>query len=249
MAMNDCADASIDSRHGEKRERSIASNRVSVENGRNFCIILSVVSMAFAYFAQRTSGRNAHGKLFMERFGFVGWTFSNLVIMAGYALGMQRLLLVKNLVCGWLAVSPLVGACLLGTRETWASQVAFTRKLYWLGAIGFPLQVSREVLKDIEDMDVDRGEKQTIPLLIGVSKAKRIAYSIVAIVNGAMLFLPYYWRMFASNPPVYAMSVVLGLPMCVRASLLPVTKGQRLLKMSIYVLLSGMISGLLIQGR
>mmetsp|Transcript_1857 Transcript_1857/g.3608 ORF Transcript_1857/g.3608 Transcript_1857/m.3608 type:complete len:384 (+) Transcript_1857:144-1295(+) len=239
MAMNDCADASVDLQHGAKQNRSIASGRVSVKNGWIFCAILSVISLVISKFVGLLCvlGNN----------GFLSWNVLNLLVMASYALGMQKLFLVKNLLCGWLAVSPLVGASLLGGGKFMRSESSM--KLLQLAAIGFPLQVAREILKDIEDVDVDRGQKQTLPLLIGKRKSKLIAYSIVAIINFAMIFLPSYWQMFSSNPPVYALSVVVGVPMCIWASVLPLEKGQRLLKKSIYVLLAGMISGLLLQAK
>ena len=62
-----------------------------------------------------------------------------------------------------------------------------------------------------------------------------------------MIGLPHYWKMFASSPPVYAFSLWMGVPMCVRASMLSLVEGQRLLKKSIYVLLVGMIGGLMLQ--
>ena len=37
-------------------------------------------------------------------------------------------------------------------------------RLYKLALIGFPLQVAREILKDIEDVKVDEGTKKTLPL-------------------------------------------------------------------------------------
>ena len=178
------------------------------------------------------------------------WTILNLILMAGYAFGMQRILLIKNIICGLLAISPLIGASLLTLtikQQQFGLGSDITNKLYQLAAIGFPLQVSREILKDIEDVEVDRGQKQTLPLLIGDTNSKRIAYGLVYIINGALLFSPYYWNMFASEPPLYALSMAIGTPMCIIASLLSLSKGERLLKKSIYVLLAGMISSLLLQ--
>ena len=169
--------------------------------------------------------------------------------MLSYALGMQRIFLIKNIICGFLAVSPLIGSAslLLGNDMHMMMGTDITSKLYQLAVIGFPLQVSREILKDIEDIEVDCGTKQTLPLVIGKTKSKRLAYGIVAIINGVLLFSPYYWKMFASTIPVYAISIVVGVPMCIKASILPLEEGQRLLKKSIYVLLFGMIMGLMMQ--
>ncbi|KAL9180897.1 hypothetical protein ACHAXT_009702 [Thalassiosira profunda] len=243
MAMNDCADAAVDARHATKQNRSVASENVSVRDGWMFCLLTSMVSVAFACLA---SLMTQQGQTAIGGFGFVGWTAANLTLMASYALGLQKILLVKNILCGLFAVSPLIGASLLGDMPS-LGKGGTAAKLYQLAAIGFPLQISREVLKDVEDMEVDRGEKQTLPLVIGEKNAKRVAYGLVGAVNAAMLLSPYYWKMFASKPPLYAISVAVGTPMCVVASRLPLSKGQRLLKKSIYVLLLGMISGLLLQ--
>ena len=152
MAMNDCADAIVDSQHEAKQNRSIASKVISIRDGWTFCFILSVTSVAFAWLASSMSN-NAQQTIVGE-FGFVGWTVFNLILMAGYALGMQKVFLVKNIVCGFLAISPLIGASLLdgGNIQSLGNDVRM--KLYQLAAIGFPLQLSREILKDIEDVEV-----------------------------------------------------------------------------------------------
>lgn len=149
--------------------------------------------------------------------------------MASYALGLQKLFLIKNVICRWLAVSPLVGASFLGAKHAFDNKVI--GKLYQLAAIGLPLQISREILKDVEDVDADRNQKRTLPLVIGETWCRRIAYCLIATINLAMIVLPDYWHMFASIPPLYAISVAIGIPMCIRAmDLIP---GQRLLKKSI----------------
>ena len=67
---------------------------------------------------------------------------------------MQKIFMLKNIICGFLAVSPLIGASLLGSnmqqQQLMVGTTDITKKLYQLAAIGFPLQVSREILKDIE---------------------------------------------------------------------------------------------------
>jgi 4-hydroxybenzoate polyprenyltransferase len=164
--------------------------------------------------------------------------------MLGYALGLQRLFLIKNLICGWLAISPLVGAAILGGQDASSSHP----KLFLLAAVGFPMQLSREILKDTEDIDIDQGNKVTLPLVVGERVAHRIAYGLVYMVCSVMILTPTYWNMFASPPfPVYTLGVMVSLAMCIKASTMSLHEGQRLLKNSIYVLLAGMIGGLLLQ--
>ena len=258
MTMNDIADVNIDSQHNKKQNRSIASNNISVKQGWMFCFVISMLSFAFACLANSMNNYNGHNMATTTNTGlnFVGWTILNILLMLSYALGIQRIFLIKNIICGFLAVSPLIGSAsllLIGSTSNndmhnmMMGGTDITSKLYQLAVIGFPLQVSREILKDIEDIEVDCGTKQTLPLLIGKTKSKRLAYGIVAIINWILLFSPYYWKMFASRIPVYAISIVVGVPMCIKASILPLEEGQRLLKKSIYVLLFGMIMGLMMQ--
>ena len=94
---------------------------------------------------------------------------------------------------------------------------------------------------------MQRGNKLTLPLVLGSQNSKRIAFGNVFCVCSAMIFTPLYWPMFASRYSIYPVSVVVGLPMCFRASFLPFSEGQQLLKKSIYVLLAGMIGGVLAQ--
>ena len=247
MAMNDVADGDVDSMHGAKRDRAVASGAVSTAAGCAFCALLSATSLAAARLAELLlaggPGRH-HGA-----WRFVGWTAANTSIMAAYALGLQKVFLAKNLVCGYLACSPLIGAMLLmASGAPSGGGAAVHGKLRWLAAVGFPLQVSREILKDVEDVDVDGGVKATLPLAIGAGASRRVAFGLALAANAAMVFLPHYWRMFASRPPVYACSVAVGTVMCVTASGQPVERGQRLLKKSIFIVLLGMITSLVIQG-
>ena len=238
MAINDVADGQLDALHETKRERPVASGRISATAARAYCAVLAAGSLALA--ARATGMRS----------GFAMWTASNLLLMLGYASGLQRLLLVKNALCGWLAVSPLIGAALLagaglgGTTSTVGT--ASVRRLWWLAAAGFPLQVAREVLKDAEDVEADRGQKLTLPLAMGTEPSRRAAHGLVGLVLGWMVFTPHYWQMFSSTPPIYAAAMAVCIPMCARASRLPLREGEQLLKRSIYVLLVGMVGGLVL---
>ncbi len=236
MAMNDCADASADAQHSIKQNRAIAAGRISPRNGWIFCAALSGLSLGFGGYYIGSA--------------YSIWTASNLLLMLGYALGLQRLFLVKNILCGWFAISPLVGAALMTSTSGYGMKELCTNGTLWrLAGVGFPVQVAREILKDVEDVDIDRdvAHKLTLPLVIGDIWAHRIAYTLVAAVCSTMVFTKPYWKLFASTPPLYAIGVCVGVPMCIRSSMLPLKKGEQLLKKSVYVLLAGMIGGLMMQ--
>ena len=79
-----------------------------------------------------------------------------------------------------LGLSPLIlGPSLLGSNIQQQLMVGTT-------------DITREILKDIEDVEVGTGVKQTLPLGIGTPNSKRIAYGMVGFVNAALIFSTYY---------------------------------------------------------
>jgi 4-hydroxybenzoate polyprenyltransferase len=238
MAMNDVVDARMDAMHADKYERPVASGRISQFQGWLYCFLLCTLSLGLAYSASSLVALPTSSYTFSP---LVLWTFSNILVMLGYALGLQKVFLLKNLLCGYLAISPLIGASILDGGVS-------SNKLYLLAATGFPLQVAREILKDAEDVEVDRGKKQTLPLLIGVETSRKLAYTLVFLDMAGMVLTPFYWNIFASKVPVYPIGVMVGFAMCFRASReKSLGKGQKVLKESIYFLLAGMIGSLLLQ--
>ena len=246
MAANDCADALIDGQDAvtslsTKSQRAIASGRIGRKQGWIFVAILSSISLLVAFSRVST------------QFGF--WCTSNLVLMVLYALGLQKLLLVKNILVGWFCISPLWGATTIMATPTVSTHFATAAtaesivklKMTLLAATGFSLGVIREILKDIEDVDLDRGTKLTLPLVIGAEAARILSFLALGIT---LVFLqsPPYRKLFTSSLPLYSIGWVYGSIMCVRASLAPtIQRQQTWVKRMIYVLLLILIGSLLAQ--
>jgi len=231
MLMNDLIDADTDYLHSDKQDRAIASGRISIKSGWTYCASLVTLSLFLGNIVDGLYGT---------------WVASNLCIMLFYALGLQKVFLLKNILCGWLAVSPLIGASLL-TRSIAGTEVIGYHKLRSLAVVGFPMQVSREILKDIEDVDIDKGMKKTLPLVIGQKLSHFIAYVIIAMNICVMVFTRYYWELFSCKIPFYPLGVIAVTSMSIKASTMPLKEGQRLVKQSIYVLLTAMIAALSLQ--
>jgi geranylgeranylglycerol-phosphate geranylgeranyltransferase len=240
MVMNDCVDSTTDAMHEQKRHRPLASGRVSVREAWIFSAGLATASLIIARICSTS---------------FAIWTLSNLLIMLLYAFGLQKLFLVKNMIVGWLGVSPLVGAQLLMFRLYNDSFFAkTTNNAFWLNpelvplaVVGFGVGMAREILKDLEDVDVDRvAGKQTLPHIVGNGPAHRLAFAMALACCVACWTFPFRVDIFRSHP-IYIVSLWIGTAMVARASWLPLSKGQTLLKRTIYVLLAGMIGSFWIQ--
>jgi geranylgeranylglycerol-phosphate geranylgeranyltransferase len=233
MVINDCVDHATDAMHEKKRHRPLASGRVSVRDAWIFSAGLAMTSIILAKLCSTS---------------FSVWTLSNLLIMSLYGFGLQKLLLIKNMIVGWLGVSPLLGAQLLLFRQPNHSNSFFMMRntflnpaLVPLAVVGFGVGVAREILKDLEDVDVDRvAGKQTLPHVIGTVPAHRLAFAMTLACCAACWTSQFRVDIFQSNP-IYTGALCIGTAMVARASSLPLSKGQMLLKRTIYVLLAGMI--------
>ena len=261
MAINDIVDSTTDAEHERKSERAIAAGRITRKNASYFTCALAAVSVISPLMAGCG-------------IPYTTWTVSNLLLVTLYATGIQKVFLLKNIIVGWLGVSPLIGSSLLVMSTTAVAAAnpqgptttAFT-KLLRLAIIGFAVGVAREILKDMEDIDIDRiAGKSTLPLVVGDKASHTIAYILVGIAC-MLCYTPGYrsifsgitaWRLPSScsmwttvvsvvkSIPYYMISTVVGTVMCFKASRLPLKKGEQLLKKSIYVLLAGIISGLIL---
>jgi len=259
MAVNDCVDHTIDSKQKalpSKRNRPIASGRISVSEGWAFVTLLTAISLGLAVTQENNmvaATVAAAASTTTNKFGL--WTASNLFVMFAYAMGLQKILFLKNLIVGYLGISPLLGAVFLSTAATTAASSATAAtstvisKLYRLASVGMSVGVAREILKDIEDVDIDKeGGKSTLPIVVGPKPSHRIAFGMVWATCMAMLtkgFRSMFACASSGTPPFYMISWFIGTGMITRATFLPLSKGQKLLKNSIYILLGGMTLGLI----
>jgi len=253
MVANDCADAHLDASHrpfqshnhldkhinNKKSQRAIASGRISVRQGWCFVAALTMAVLIPSY-------------LFVSN-QFTWWTLSNLVIMLAYAGGLQKLLLVKNILVGWLCISPLWGAKTMAPLVLHST--AFQTKMKVLAMTGFALGTLREILKDCQDVDLDRGTKRTLPMVLGVEAARRLCMGALGITLAAAQS-PLFRQLFAKGArfPIYSMAWWVAVVWSLRAtwrlrdsSAAAIDKQQSLVKQSIYVLLLGLIGSILLQ--
>lgn len=134
MVFNDITDSSLDARQPDKKNRAIASGRITKRQGWIFSLSLSLVSCLLAITVNRS---------------YLMWNVSNLLVMLTYALGLQNVLFVKNAIVGYLGISPLIGAVLLDTTQNGLSSVA-TSRLKSLASVGLPVGVAREFSKTLK---------------------------------------------------------------------------------------------------
>ncbi|NQT50213.1 UbiA family prenyltransferase [Candidatus Kuenenbacteria bacterium] len=105
--------------------------------------------------------------------------FGTLVLGLAYSY-LQKLVVVNNLIVAGCGASPVLCGSVFFQKSdayiwTWYS-------------VFFTLILGREIIKDIEDVNIDTGHKNTLPVTLGTSPAKWIALSISSL-SGFFIFL------------------------------------------------------------
>ncbi|MBX8639117.1 MAG: UbiA family prenyltransferase [Thermoplasmata archaeon] len=152
--LNDYLDATIDA--NAHPGRPIPSGRISRENAQRFSVLLFTFSVLIS--------------LVINIPAFLLVLFS-LFIMMLYEFRLKKTGLAGNLSISWLTASLfLFGALSVGeTLTVWA-----------LFATSFMATLGREIIKDIQDIDADKGIRKTLPMEIGRENAGRAASAAIA---------------------------------------------------------------------
>lgn len=118
------------------------------------------------------------------------WSASIVLVSIAIMVGYERCLKAEGL-AGNLAISWLTGALFL-----FGGAAVGRLELAWiLAALAFLATLGREIVKDIQDVEGDRGSRSTLPMRIGVEKAgymgsaafvAAVALSPVAYIQGLL---------------------------------------------------------------
>ena len=167
--INDFFDVKIDAVN--RPDRPIPSGAVSREAARGFAIILFLAGILVSFFTNPLCS---------------GIAVINSLILIGYAGKHKRTPLLGNITVAYLSASIfLFGGALNGLDGL--------IRIIPIAAITFFAMLSRELLKDAEDVEGDRaGGADTVPIRIGIKKTTEFAL-ITTVLAVLVSFIPYLW--------------------------------------------------------
>jgi len=167
--INDFFDADIDAIN--RPDRPIPSGAVSRGAARGFAVMLFIAGILVSFFTNPLC---------------IGIAIFNAVLLIAYAAKLKSTPLTGNIVVAYLSASIfLFGGALNG--------IDGLVRIIPIAAITFFAMVSRELLKDAEDVEGDRaGGADTVPIRIGIKKTSELAL-ITTVLAVAASFIPYFW--------------------------------------------------------
>jgi geranylgeranylglycerol-phosphate geranylgeranyltransferase len=152
-------------------------------------------------------------------------------------VGYEWLLKAEGL-AGNLAISWLTGALFL-----FGGAAVDSLELAWiLGALAFLATLGREIVKDIQDIEGDKGSRRTLPMRIGVKNAG-IAGSAAFAAAVALSPLPYLLDLLSLwyVPVVLAADAIFIY--CALIHFRDAGKGQKVAKLAMLIALIAFLAG------
>jgi len=167
--INDFFDAEIDAIN--RPDRPIPSGAVSRGAARGFAVMLFLAGILVSFFTNSLC---------------IGIAIFNVLLLIAYAAKLKSTPLIGNIVVAYLSASIfLFGGALNGLDGL--------VRIIPIAAITFFAMLSRELLKDAEDVEGDRaGGADTVPIRIGIKKTSEFAL-IATVLAVAASFIPYFW--------------------------------------------------------
>ena len=179
--------------------RPLPSGRITEDETRRFVVVLWLISVAsMLYGASTLHAQNA------DWWPLVTIYIVAVVLMLTYDLGPETKS--KGLV-GNISISLMVAAVIGYGAATIGS---INVLVFWVAMVVVFTNLAREVIKDCQDMLADEGERETLPMKIGVENARMAAY--VMIMAGLVcLYIPYWQGPFNLNQLLYQTPAILVL--------------------------------------
>ena len=196
--MNDIKDVAID--REAHPNRPLASGIISIDSAKKFVKLLwalSIICVLIGAYLLTTSNHSAVELLVIYVIA--------ITLMMTYDHGPS----LKNTgLKGNISISIMVGAVILygasSVGQLWNTLV------WWTAGVVFFTNLAREIIKDCEDMEADKGTRQTLPMSIGLLKSRMTAYVIV-MASLVCLYVPYWKGPFEFNQLVFQTPAILML--------------------------------------
>ena len=199
-AINDIYDFEIDLVN--RPDRPLPGGRISIKNAKIASLVtmlLSIFSLAISYYLISIAELEAGLKTSDWLPSIFIWATA-LILLINYEFPFGFRLKEKGLP-GNIAISLSIGLVVVFGSS--AALQPFNMKVWSLFTIGIFLSISREIIKDVEDMEGDVG-RNTLAMRIGADNARTVAW-VASLLALASMLIPFAIGIF---PPLHVVLVI-----------------------------------------
>lgn len=188
--INDIYDVETD--FVNKPDKVIVGNSISEKTAFNMYIVLTIIGVGVGFYLSNLVGRSGFSAIFI--------IISALLYI--YATYLKQTLLVGNIVVSFLVAMSLLIVGLFEllpviTEQNQETQLTFFKIIFDYAIFAFMINLLREMIKDIEDINGDyKVEMKTLPIIIGRERALKIilALSIVPLLAVIYYTITYLYK-------------------------------------------------------
>ncbi|MFT5216070.1 MAG: 4-hydroxybenzoate polyprenyltransferase [Glaciecola sp.] len=188
--INDIYDVETD--FVNKPNKVIVGNSISEKTAFNMYIVLTIIGIGVGFYLSNLIDRSGFSAIFV--------IISALLYI--YATYLKQSLLVGNIVVSFLVAMSLLIVGLFEllpviTDQNQETQLTFFKIIFDYAIFAFMINLLREMIKDIEDINGDyKVEMKTLPIIIGRERALKIifALSIVPLLAVIYYTITYLYR-------------------------------------------------------
>jgi 4-hydroxybenzoate polyprenyltransferase len=188
--INDIYDVETD--FVNKPDKIIVGNSISEKTAFNMYIVLTIIGVGVGFYLSNLIGRSGFSATFV--------IISALLYI--YATYLKQTLLVGNIVVSFLVAMSLLIVGLFEllpviTNQNQETQLTFFKIIFDYAIFAFMINLLREMIKDIEDINGDyKVEMKTLPIIIGRERALKIVFilSIVPLLAVIYYIITYLYK-------------------------------------------------------
>ncbi len=180
--INDIYDVETD--FVNKPNKVIVGNSISEKTAFNMYIVLTIIGVGVGFYLSNLVGRSGFSAIFV--------IISALLYI--YATYLKQTLLVGNIVVSFLAAMSLLIVGLFEllpviTDQNQETQLTFFKIIFDYAIFAFMINLLREMIKDIEDINGDyKVEMKTLPIIIGRERALKIIFALSIVPLLAVIY-------------------------------------------------------------
>ena len=180
--INDIYDVETD--FVNKPNKVIVGNSISEKTTFNMYIVLTIIGVGVGFYLSNLIGRSGFSAIFV--------IISALLYI--YATYLKQTLLVGNIVVSFLVAMSLLIVGLFEllpviTDQNQETQLTFFKIIFDYAIFAFMINLLREMIKDIEDINGDyKVEMKTLPIIIGRERALKIIFALSIVPLLAVIY-------------------------------------------------------------
>ena len=185
--INDIHDITIDTIN--KPKKVIVGKKISEKAAFNAYLTLNIIGVGAGFFLANQLGHPGLAAVFI--------IIS--VLLYSYATYLKSVLLLGNIVVSILVASSLLVLIIFDVypainTDLMELQIEASKTILWYAACAFYINLIREIVKDIQDVNGDKnGGRTTLPIALGRARATNIVFGMGALALLAVLWYAYIY--------------------------------------------------------